>query len=83
MLFIMNSIANPYASYLVRLWQGNAEGESESSEYRVEVEHIQSGERRAFADPQDFWNYLNSVLLTPPGANGSDATDPATRPFSR
>ncbi len=48
-----------YTSYLVRMWQHGRPDQPGAAIWRAEAEHIQTGQRRDFHDPQELWAYLN------------------------
>lgn len=63
MLSAMSHETAVYASYLVRLWRGDGSATADD-QYRAEVEHIQSGQRRQFHTPDDLWAFLNRTAPT-------------------
>jgi hypothetical protein len=48
-----------YTSYLVRMWQQSRSDNPRAAVWHAEVEHIQTGQRRRFLDPNDLWSFLN------------------------
>lgn len=61
-----------YTSYLVRMWQQSRPGHPEQAGWRAEAEHIQTGQRRRFDDPQELWAFLNQP--TQPGEHHEPPT---------
>ena len=61
----MNDVPPTYASYLLRLWLEPAPGAPEGGVWQGEVEHIQTGERRRFAETDALWAFLRQNF--PPG----------------
>ncbi len=55
----MTTEITAYTSYLVRMWQQSRPGAPEPAVWRAEAEHIQTGQRRTFDDPQRLWAFLN------------------------
>jgi hypothetical protein len=55
-----------YASFLVRLWrQIGGELENASVEWHGEIEHIQTGKRRAFDTLEDLLDFLRREATSP------------------
>lgn len=48
-----------YTSYLVRIWQEGRPDQPEAAVWHGEAEHIQTGQRSRFHDPNDLWAFLN------------------------
>lgn len=48
-----------YTSYLVRMWQQSRPDQPGAAVWHAEAEHIQTGQRRRFLDPNDLWAFLN------------------------
>lgn len=48
-----------YTSYLVRVWQQSQPDQPDAAVWHAEAEHIQTGQRRRFLDPNDLWAFLN------------------------
>lgn len=47
-----------YTSYLVRVWQQSRPDQPGAAIWRAEAEHIQTGQRRRFDDPQALLAFL-------------------------
>lgn len=68
------SKSDDYTSFLVRLWR---ETEDRTSEWRGEVEHIQSGQRRKFAAFDELAAFLRQQMEGAPRrlqGSGEDVT---------
>lgn len=50
-----------YTSYLVRMWQRSRPNQPGAVIWHAEAEHIQTGQRRTFDDPQRLWAFLNQA----------------------
>jgi hypothetical protein len=61
-----------YTSYLVRVWQQSRPDQPDAAVWHAEAEHIQTGQRRRFLDPQDLWTFLNPP--SQPGDNNESQT---------
>lgn len=48
----------PYMSFLIRLWQEHDPGRTPLLDWQAEVEHIQSGERQAFATLESSLDFI-------------------------
>jgi hypothetical protein len=66
----MTTEISAYTSYLVRVWQQSRPDPAEPAVWHAEAEHIQTGQRRRFDDPQALWTFLNQ-----PGEHHEPATD--------
>lgn len=55
----MTTEITAYTSYLVRMWQQSRPDQPGAAVWRAEAEHIQTGQRRTFDDPQRLWAFLN------------------------
>ncbi len=66
----MSNEITAYTSYLVRVWQQRRPDQPGPAVWRAEAEHIQTGQRRRFDDPQALWTFLNQ-----PGEQNEPATD--------
>ncbi len=53
-----------YTSYLVRIWQQSSPDQPDAAIWHGEAEHIQTGQRRRFLDPNDLWTFLNPQNLS-------------------
>ena len=66
-----------YASYLLRLWQVQSQGELV---WRASLEHSSTGERRAFASLTDLYAFLGQMTASvdedKPGPNPGECGDP-------
>lgn len=49
-------------SFLVRLWRENRDDPSETAEWRGWIEHVQSGERRYFQEPQTVTKIISAYI---------------------
>jgi hypothetical protein len=66
----MNNEITAYTSYLVRVWQQRRPDQPGPAVWHAEAEHIQTGQRRSFDDPQRLWAFLNQ-----PGEQDEPATN--------
>lgn len=64
-----------YTSYLVRMWQQSLPDQPSASIWRAEAEHIQTGQRRCFHDPQELWAFLSQPAQ--PGEQNEPPTPPS------
>ena len=56
------SIAVEYASFLIRLWREQSREKEPIGDWKIQVEHIQSGKRRQFSTFDQMVIHLRQVV---------------------
>jgi hypothetical protein len=59
------------SSFVVRVWREGAG--SEDTRWRAQVDHVQSGRRRAFGDLNQILEFIHACLDSPPPDEPSPA----------
>ncbi|MFZ0548663.1 MAG: hypothetical protein WAM60_24650 [Candidatus Promineifilaceae bacterium] len=67
---VMTYFESDAHSFMVRLWRENRDDPSQTAEWRGWIEHVQSGERRYFQEPQAVSQIISAFIGEPADFNG-------------